>query len=35
MMVHEEMEGEGLLAGIQADRIMSWGECGLPEVAWV
>ena len=35
MMVHEEMEGEGLLSGIQADRIMSQGECRLPEDAWV
>ena len=35
MIVHEEMEGEGLLAGIQADRIMSQGECRLPEDAWV
>lgn len=35
MVVHEETEGEGLLAGIQADRIMFRGECKLPEDAWV
>lgn len=35
LMVHEEMEDDGLLAGNQEGGIMSEGNCRLPEDAWV